>query len=45
MEYEGVLPCSQELSIGLYLELDESTPYHLIMFLQVQFLHYCSIYV
>jgi hypothetical protein len=33
MELEGSLPCSQELSTGLYPEPDESIPYHTILFI------------
>jgi hypothetical protein len=31
MEPEGLLPCSQEPSIGLYPEPDQSNPYHPIL--------------
>jgi hypothetical protein len=34
METESLLPCPQEPSIGPYLELDESNPYHPILFLK-----------
>jgi hypothetical protein len=33
MEPEGSMPCSQEPFIGPYPELDESSPYHTILFL------------
>jgi hypothetical protein len=33
MELEGSLSCSQEPSTGPYPEPDESSPYHLILFL------------
>jgi hypothetical protein len=34
MEPEGSLSCSQESSTDPYSEPDESSPYHLILFLQ-----------
>jgi hypothetical protein len=33
MEYEGSLPCSQELPIGSYPEPDQSSSYHPIFYL------------
>jgi hypothetical protein len=37
MEPEGSLPCSQDPSIGPYPKLDQSSPYHLILYLQDTF--------
>jgi hypothetical protein len=34
MEHEGLLPCSQEPSIGPYPEPDQSNPYHPILSLR-----------
>jgi hypothetical protein len=37
METEGSLPCSQDPTTTPYLEPDESSPYHSILFLKNQF--------
>jgi hypothetical protein len=37
MEPEGSLLCSQDLTIGLYPELDESSPYPLFYLSEIQF--------
>jgi hypothetical protein len=37
MEHEGSLPYSQEPATRPYPELDQSSPYHLILFIWDQF--------
>jgi hypothetical protein len=45
MEPEGSFPCSQGPSTIPYPELHESSQYHLILFLEHQFLYYPPTYV
>jgi hypothetical protein len=44
MEPEGSLPRSQEIAAGPYPQPDESSPYHLLLFVKDSFKYYLSTY-